>query len=127
MTGYRISIGYNGGTRSDTEEMWEILKYTSRRIADDPTAIIAEARRCGSPENCERGCCPLDTYANNYVKPFGSEGHPIRIIDNGEEDRSIKQEASTDSPIKYFVRRAYILLVIQKMHRQGIDVNLSVC
>ncbi len=124
MTGYHIEIGYNGGGSNETEkERWEILKKEARNIADNPKAIITEARRLGAPEMCEEGCCHLDTYADNYADPFGSYGHPITII---EEDQQIMQLASAADSIKYCVRRAYVRLLIEIMHKHGIEVNLTV-
>lgn len=125
MTGYHIEIGYNGALRTDYDVMWEELKKTAREVADNPRCVILEAQRLGAPETCENGCCQLDTYADNYLEPFGSHGHPVSIIEQGE-DRQIMQLASTDDPIKYHVRRAYIRLVIEGMHRKGIEVNLTV-
>lgn len=128
MTGYHIRIGYNGATRTDYDNMWEILKTEARAAADDPRAIIAEARRLGAPESCKRGCCHLDTYADNYAEPFGSYGHPITIIEDEKEERErqIMQLASTDDPIKYHVRRAFVRLLIEAMHRHAIEVSLTV-
>jgi len=124
MTGYHIKIGYNRGESSkDEDKRWETLKKEARNIADNPKAIIAEARRLRSPEICERGCCHLDTYADNYAEPFDSYGHPISII---EDDRQIMQLASTDDPIKYHVRRAYVRLLIEAMHKHEIEINLIV-
>lgn len=128
MTGYHIKLGYNP-MRTDYDEMWKILKSEARKVADDPSTIIAEARRLGAPENCEDGCCPLSSYADNYADAFGSYGHPIVIIDKGgddRDDRQIMQMASTDSGIKYHVRRAYVRLLIQAMHRHGIEVSMTV-
>ena len=125
MTGYHINLGYSA-TRVDYDEMWKVLKQKTREICDNPQAIIAEARRLGNaPETCPDGCCKLDTYADNYAEPFYGYGHPITIIER-EGNRQIMQLASTDSGIKYHVRRAFVRLLIEAMHREGIEVNLSV-
>ena len=126
MVGYHITLGYNGATRTDYDEMWEVLKRKTREICNDPAAIIAEARRLGAPESCSKGCCNLDTYADNYAESFDSYGHPISIIDRGEDDRQIMQLASTDDAIKYHVRRAFVRLLIEAMHREEIEVNVVV-
>ena len=126
MTGYHIEIGYNGGSkcsRRSWEEMWEILKQKTRLVCDDPQRIIAEARRLGSPETCSRGCCDLDTYADNYAEPFDGYGHPITIL---EDEQQVMQLASTNDPIKYHVRRAFVRLLIEEMHREKIEVCLTV-
>ncbi len=125
MTGYHLSIGYNGASRTDYDAMWAELKKTAREIADCPYRIIKEARRLNAPETCKKGCCQLDTYANNYAEPFETAGHPITIIEQ-EDDCQVMQLASTDDPIKYHVRRAFIRLVIEEMHKKEIEVDLTV-
>ena len=85
MIGYHIEIGYSGNYKWDGAKdtiPWEILKTVARKIADNPKAIIKEARRLGAPESCDGGkqCCNLDTYADNYQDDFDTPGHPITII-----------------------------------------------
>ncbi len=65
----------------------------------------------------------MDTYADNYAEPFESSGHPITII---EENQQIMQLASAASAIKYHVRRAYVRLLIEAMHKHEIEINLTV-
>ena len=127
MTGYHIRLGYNP-TRSDYESMWETLKAEALRIASQPQDIVAEARRLGSPENCPDGCCPLETYADNYAWPLDRPGHPLKVIEDGEEPQEwqIMQLASTDTGIKYHVRRAFVRLLIEAAHRHGIEVSVTV-
>lgn len=130
MTGYHIELGYNAHPPAEENEMWEILKQKTQEICDNPQAIITEARRLRSPETCEKGCCHLNTYADNYAEKIGSYGHPISIIEERQapffENRQIMQLASTDDPIKYHVRRAFIRLLIEAMHKEEIEVNLTV-
>lgn len=116
-------MGYNGGSNSD--ELWKELKAVAIEIANNPVNIVEEARRLGSPESCERGCCELDTYANNYINSFDTMGHPVSFVETGDVKELI-QMASTDDDIKFHVRRAYIRLVIEAMHHRGIEVNLTV-
>uniref|UniRef100_A0A6H2A5K7 Uncharacterized protein n=1 Tax=viral metagenome TaxID=1070528 RepID=A0A6H2A5K7_9ZZZZ len=124
MTGYHIEIGYNaGGSLKDEGKRWETLKKEARNIADNPKAIIAEARKLGAPETCDDGCCHLDTYADNYAEPFGSYGHPISII---EDNQQIMQLAGAADRIKYHVRRAYVRLLFKAMHKHEIEINLIV-
>ena len=126
MRGYHIEIGYNGGGTDETEEnRWKTLKTITRKIADNPQAIIKEARRLGAPESCDGGkqCCNLDTYADNYQDDFDTLGHPITIIEN---EQQIIQLASAGDNIKHHVRRAYVRLLIEEMHRQEIEINLNV-
>ena len=50
MTGYHISIGYNGATGVDSKNAWRELVEAARKIADNPDAIEREALRLGVPE-----------------------------------------------------------------------------
>jgi hypothetical protein len=124
MTGYHIEIGYNGGgSDNDENKRWEILKRETRNLSDHPEEIIAETRRLGAPETCERGCCHLDTYADNYKDPFHTSGHPITII---EEARQIMQLAGAADTIKFSVRRAFVRCLLERMHKNGIEININV-
>ena len=127
MTGYHIQIGYNaqGGHPDD---LWGDLVKTVRFVCSHPERIIAEARRLGAPEKCERGCCTLATHAAVYADPIGQDGHPVKFIDRpGEpQNRQVMQLAAAADPIKYHIRRAFIRLLIAEMHKQEIEVNLTV-
>ena len=126
MRGYHIRIGYNGGGGAEKEESrWQSLIRAARNVADRPQRIVDEARRLGAPEQCDQGCCELATFADNYASDFSTPGHPVSIIDQ-EDDRQIMQLASTGDELKYCVRRAYVRLVIEEMHRLNIEVSLSV-
>lgn len=126
MRGYHIRIGYNGGGNSAEEEFrWQSLVQSARTVADHPQRIIDEARRIGAPEQCDQGCCELATFADNYANDFSTPGHPVSIIER-EDDRQIMQMASAGDELKYCVRRAYVRLVIEEMHRLNIEVSLSV-
>lgn len=135
MLSYHISIGYNGAIDNgySYDEMWLILKNKTREICNQPHLIVNEALRLGSPEYCDRGCCHLDLYANNYADPFSTPGHPIVIIDEnypaweiGNKERQIMQLASTGNEIKYHIRRAFVRLLIEAMHKERIEVSLEV-
>ena len=124
MRGYHIRIGYNGGGDAEEEESrWQSLIQVARSVANNPQRIVAEARRLGAPERCTEGCCELSTFADNYANEALS---PVSIIDQ-DGNRQIMQLASTsDDEFKYCVRRAYVRLVIEEMHRLGIEVSLTV-
>ncbi len=128
MVGYHISIGYNGATGIDYSVAWKTLKRVSRQVCDDPAEIIAEARRLGAPEQCERGCCTLESHTEVYRTSFETSGHPVSIIENENdpENYQVMQLASSGDAIKYHVRRAFVRLVIESMHREGIEVSLTV-
>ena len=124
MTGWHIGIGYNGNAPYNTEEeMWEVLKSETRDLCNKPQEIIAEARKLNAPETCERGCCHLDTYADNYANQFKTYGHPITII---ESDQQVMQLASAADDIKLAVRRAFVRCLLTRMHSKGIDINITV-
>ncbi len=117
MIGYYFSIGFNPDPIGDYDEMWKILKQTTREICDNPQAIVTEARRLNAPETCPDGC------ADNYANPFDSHGHPVAIIDDGEENLIM---ATDTTGIKYHVCRAFMRLLIEAMHREKIEVSVDV-
>jgi hypothetical protein len=127
MTSYYVSIGYNRGsfTKYGNNYEWNMLKQTARNICDNPNKIIEEARRLDSPETCTKGCCNLETYADNYKAEIGSQGHPL-FFSEIEDDKYLVQNASADDDIKFHVRRAFIRLLIEEMHRERIEINIKV-
>ncbi|KKN05327.1 hypothetical protein LCGC14_1088480 [marine sediment metagenome] len=122
MTGYHITIGYNAGRPGN---FFEILKQKTREICDNPKAIIVEARRLNAPEVCSKGCCHLDNFADNYADSFETYGHPISIIEDGE-DQQIMQLACASYRLKYHVRRAFVRLLIETMHKEEIEISVVV-
>lgn len=122
MTGYHFSIGYNGATRCDYQSMWETLKRKTREICNSPDSIVKEARRVGCPEKCRKGCCQLEGYADGYGESYDSGVHPIQIDEKPGREQVI-QMASTSCEIKYHVRRAFVRLLMEAMHRESIEIN----
>jgi hypothetical protein len=84
-----------------------------------PERIVQEARRLNAPETCEEGCCTLLDMAQAYQSDDGT------LVINHQE-HYILQLASGDRMLKEHVRRAFCRLVIEDMHRQGIEVCLQV-
>ena len=127
MTSYYVSIGYNRGAfdKYGPEYEWEMLQSIVREICNNPDRIISEARRLGAPEVCGKGCCELSTYADNYKGKIGENGHPLfyTVMD---DKNFLVQNASADDEIKFHVRRAFIRLLIDEMHKENIEVNLKV-
>ena len=122
MLGYYVSIGYNP-CNTDNEENWETLKRKAKEVCKNPKAIKKEAKKLGCRDKCEDGCCTLEEYVDVYKRFFNVDGAPVHI---DEENKHIVQYASTSTEFKYKIRRAYIRLLIQEMHKLGIEVNLEV-
>ena len=125
MLAQHITIGYN--TNNSREDPWEVLKDEARKICNDPEMIEQETHRVIDITN--RIVPRLETddivqdYCSVYSKPFGSHGHPIKII---EMDQQIMQMVSTSADlIKYEVRRAFVRLLLFRMHKQGIEINIE--
>ena len=55
-------------------------------------------------------------------------GHPIQIRPATEPDdgNQIVQWASTGDEIKYCVRRAFVRLLMEEMHKNNVEVNVQV-
>lgn len=121
MTSYTLSIGYLSGCsfKGNDDEAWQALVNCVEALKHDPDRIVAEARRLGAPEQCEHGCCTLRAYAEAY------QSQDATLITYPDE-KAIRQFASGDRTLKEHVRRAFCRLVMEDMHRQGIEVNLAV-
>ena len=121
MTGYSFSIGYLSGYgyKGSTDEAWQELVICVEALKRRPERIAMEAQRLGAPEQCEHGCCTLTSLALAY------QNADATLVIHREE-RAIDQYASGDRTLKEHVRRAFCRLVIEDMHRLGIEVNLKV-
>jgi len=130
MTSYRISLGYAYDNPSD-ERRWDALKAAVADLPNNTHRIAEEAVRLGCP--AEGHGAGLGEYLAGYLP--GSTDLTIRVVD--EEDphdppgrrREIWQAASGGDPsrsIKHHLRRAFCRLVMEEMHRRGIEVNVVV-
>ena len=124
-TGYRLEAGYNSG--HNKAEVWRQMKLVALGICAAPERIVAEVRRV------EGGGLELQEYADAYrhhddltvvfhETPAGYE--------KAEEFRPyIHQMASGGGrgrTLKEACRRAFCRLVIEAMHRMGMEVTLVV-
>lgn len=135
MTGYYLEIGYCS-QGPDLEEAWEILKQVVREICDRPGQIAKEAERClpafGIPVP---DLNTVSDYLERYRLIDDNQDLTIFIEEtprdpgNKEFKPRIVQYASGGEPgrkLKEHLRRAFCRLVIEKMHKREIEVNLSV-
>jgi hypothetical protein len=123
MTGWHIRIGYISGDSCDynQEQAWEILKAEVARLREDTAAIVAELHRL-KPLLFRRDTQQmLWELAAAYKAEDGDA--TLTIL---EDSREILQMASGDRELKEHVRRAFCRLVLDVMHKYGIDINLSV-
>lgn len=118
-TGYTISIGYNNGSAfgGDCDEAWRELKQAAAALANDPMAIAQEAVAFGAPT--------VDDEATiiGYAERFKSTDATLTIDGNQQH---IFLMSSGANVMKGHVRRAFCRLLIGRMHRKGIEVNLIV-
>ncbi len=121
MTSYTLSIGYISGYsfKGDKDDAWQALVNCVEALKRNPDRIVAEARRLDAPEQCKHGCCTLQETAGAYL----NDDATLVIY---HSDRAVRQFASGDRMLKEHVRRAFCRLVMEDMHRQGIEVNLQV-
>jgi hypothetical protein len=121
-TGYSITLGYQSGysTCLDQDEAWQALVDCVQALRLQPERIVKEAQRLGAPAACEDHCCTLQQMAEAYSS---NDDATLRI---NQRERYIYQLATGDRTLKEHVRRAFCRLVIEEMHRQGIEVCLEV-
>jgi len=116
-TGYHIEVGYN--SVHSKEEVAEKLVEVVHAICEEPESIVGNARLV------EGAVMPME-YAESYRKPW--QDLTIKIIDK-DGLPSVMQMASgggVERGYKEAMRRAFSRLVIQEMHRCGMEVNLIV-
>lgn len=122
-TSWNISIGYISGTtyNGDVNTAWETLKQDAKDLADSPYVLLAEynlyARHIGDDET------PTLVYATQYS---AKEYNPMTVND---EKQRIFIGASGGNPsraVKEHMARAFIRVLMRRMHERGIDVNVSV-
>ncbi len=127
-TEYNLSLGYQSGysRQGGHDVFWQLLRGCVESLRYDPEAIVAEARRLAAPETCGKGCCTLRSVAKSYMLDK-HKGSPLVIRDpEGEDGGYVLQLTTGDRKLKEHVRRAFCRLVIERMHRLGIEVNLRV-
>lgn len=134
MTSYRLEVGYQSG--SSREEAWECLKEITEEICEHPEELVSEACRFDGKRNTHHPHCGksfrglLAEYAEAYKPP--RKDLTLRIIENtrdGVDENSVVQYASGGGEgrvVKESLRRAFCRLAIQRMHREGYEVNLTV-
>ena len=134
MTGYYLEVGYIGGSSfgGSHEDAWLKMKEAAKTLCDDPQRIFDEAMRLdgeilnGTGEDVRgyaeryRNCDDLTITV--HEKPFNeSEKCGFKPY--------IAQSASGGGPsrmIKESLRRAFCRLIIEAMHREGIEVTMRV-
>ena len=123
-TAYTITIGYLSGYSygGDKDDAWDELVQCVEALREQPERLVAEARRLNAPETCNYGCCTLENVAETYRAAF-THGNPLTI---NYDQRYIMQMATGDRAQKEHVRRAFCRLLIEEMHRKGIEVCLTV-
>lgn len=124
-TGYTIEIGYMSGYSSSIspETAWEALKAAALKVASNPVKIYTEAIAFEAPTYDTEGDFSLMDVCNTFnLDKFN--GGPMEIIE-GDQPRVFLM-ASGQRTLKEHTRRAFCRLVIYEMHRQDIEVSLTV-
>jgi hypothetical protein len=128
MTGYYIETGYQSGC--SREEAWEEIKRITRYLCDHPNLLVKEALEFRAPATAD-GETILD-YANKYKEQNDLTCRIIEKQDKLDPDEQIQhvvQYASgggASRTMKEHLRRAFCRLVMNEMHRKGMEVNVRV-
>ncbi len=120
-TGYTFTIGYLSGysTKLSRDEAWQSLVQCVEEVRRQTERIAQEAQRLNAPEACEQGCCTLMSMAEAYQYDDGT----LMIY---HDEHYIIQLATGNRTLKEHIRRSFCRLVIEEMHRQGIETCLNV-
>lgn len=124
MISYIMSVGYNSGRCKDS--VWDSLKQEVEKLCDRPVEILEEVLK-EIDLSCLGSICDdaLEQYAAWYKN---CKDETIFIIDDKNE-RSITQYASgygESRKIKELFRRAFIRLIMKRMHKLNMDINVHV-
>lgn len=119
MTSYRIEIGYNSAHSTDAVE--QKLRMVTEEICRHPELILKEAL-------LREGKVIPSEYGEAYRQPWQDKTIQFLLA---TEDRSfcVYQMASgggIEREYKEAMRRAFCRLVIEMMHRKGMEVTMVV-
>jgi len=120
MTSYNLYPGYSSEANQD--EVWLALKQASEEVCKAPPVIFMEVFRLEKDH-------PRDLLLECVTCYSDATECPAQVIDSEERGRSIYSTASGGGeyrPVKEACRRAFARLVIEKMHKQGLEVSLTV-
>lgn len=125
MTSYYLDIGYNSvGNRDDA---WSELKAAAERLRREPERIADEVHRIeGQKFQAE--------LVLEYAKHYDGRDLSMTIVEEPtipDEDfrpyvRQFASGGGEDRDLKEAMRRAVCRLLIEEMHRKGIEVNMRV-
>lgn len=121
MTGYTITLGYSSIFKP--EDTWPKLRAAVLDLMAHPEKIGAEVLRIEPERDPER----LKDFTAMYAPPI--EDLTLKIIEGGEDGPRIYQSASgggESRDYKEACRRAVCRLVMEAMHREQIEVNVTV-
>lgn len=130
-TSYTIEIGYMSGYSYDggAVDAWNELLEATRAIINNPAKMTAEARAFGAPWYCcEKQCSHLNDYTDAYARDW-QQGGPLRIVDEKDKRPYLHISCSGgegERQMKEHVARAFVRLLIEKMHRKQIEISIRV-
>jgi hypothetical protein len=130
MTTYTITLGYNSGNtfNSCDEERWAILKEEVAKIRSLPDDIRIAVFHL---DPMKRWTADEVDEIKELITAYHHDNTDLTVYYADEDapdprERKLRQSTSYPGRLKHHVRRAFCRLVIQAMHRRGIEVNLNV-
>lgn len=132
-TGYHLRVGYCSGSSGehDAYKNWQMLVQLVGEIRDQPGMIIKEVERVGDQDKHD-GTLLWSAAEDMSTAAAEAGSQACMVIDDppgGGRDREVLLMASGGKPgraAKEAVRRAFCRVVIEEMHRRGIEVSLVV-
>lgn len=128
-TGYHLSLGYcSGFSKSQCQaKAWDTFTQWVATMRENTRAIAEETSRLEPSLNAHDVWSVAKTFAAS------AEGCTLTVIDkvdeHGDPSRSVMLMASGGGEyrvIKEATRRAFCRLALEAMHREGIELNISV-
>jgi hypothetical protein len=130
-TSYTIEVGYMSGYSYDgsAAEAWNELCEAARAIVNNPVKMATEARAFGAPFHCcEKQCSTITDYCEVYKNDW-TKGGPLKVVDEANKKPYLHISCSggeDERQMKEHVARAFVRLLIEKMHHKKIEISVRV-
>jgi len=125
VTGYYIRLGYNSGYSSEySKEQYEEQLLTSiNELCIHTHRVVSEVLRLEPTWD--------SSLLEQYTKSYGEKKDLTLTIARDEEGELVINQCASGGEvarkIKESLRRAFCRLIMEEMHKKGIEVSVTVC
>lgn len=117
MISYDMSVGYNSGYCKDN--VWDVLKRGVETLCQKPFLLAEEVLK--------KVNCFSESSVTEYAACYkNSTDLTIEVLEDERIVRQIASGGGESRKIKECLRRAFIRLIMKKMHEFNMDINVIV-